>query len=46
MKMASKTDKWNGERPLARIENCLSLKFCAQVGLRKRRNPMAESKDN
>jgi len=22
---ASKRDKWNGEQPLARIENCLSL---------------------
>jgi len=25
MKMASKTDKWKRERPLARIENSLSL---------------------
>jgi len=25
MKMASKTDKWKGERLLIRIENCLSL---------------------
>jgi len=45
MKMASWTDKWKGERSLARIEYCLSSYFFVQMGFCKRCNPMAELQD-
>jgi len=35
MKLASKTDKWKGERPLARIENCSSPDECQSKSFEK-----------
>ena len=43
MKVASRADRWKGERLWTRIENLLSLLCWTLVGLCKRWSPLAES---